>query len=87
MTLTRKSFLKVLGVAFAGMAILPAPHAFGSILGKTKPFAIRIRPISGRNYSPSFLRFCERAKFSSAREAIKKVKNRRVEYLLVVERA
>ena len=48
---------------------------------------IRIRPVSGTEYSPSFLRFCERMKFSSVREAVRKVKDRSVGYRLVAEPA
>jgi len=48
---------------------------------------IRIRPISGTEYSPSFLRFSERMTFSSVREAVRKVKDRSVDYLLVAEPA
>jgi hypothetical protein len=84
--ITRKQFLKVTAVGAGAAALLSSVVFLPDRRDLDRANIIRIRPISGRNYSPSFLRFCERAKFTSTKEAMQRVKNRGVEYLLVVER-
>jgi hypothetical protein len=46
---------------------------------------VRIRPLPGCHYSPSFLKFCKRARFASGEEALSQVKDRSVAYALVTE--
>jgi len=71
------------GVAFASPLVAATVAA-----EKAKPaISFFIRPLPGKNYSPSFLKFCQRMKFSSAREAVGKVKDRSVGYLLVAQPA
>ena len=48
-----------------------------------KKSVIRVRPIAGKKYSPSFLRLCKRARFGSAHEAVSWAKARKVTCLLV----
>jgi hypothetical protein len=80
MGLTRKNFLKVFGLVFAGAAVFPINHFLGSRPQKPKDVLIRVQPISGRHYSPSFLRLCEHARFSSVEEALRHIKDRSVSY-------
>jgi hypothetical protein len=44
-----------------------------------------VRPLPGKKYSPSFLKFCERTKFTSAAAAVRRVKDRSLGYLLVAQ--
>lgn len=56
-----------------------------------KPFSLKtkqlyfIKPISGISYKPSFLAFCKRAKFASARQAIASVKDPHIPYTIGYE--
>ena len=59
--------------------------AFRSRKSAAATRVVRVRPVPGRYYSPAFLRLCERSRFRSAQEAIKRVKDRSVEYRLVCE--
>lgn len=76
-TLTRKQFLGITCVT-----------ALGAGLGGLQFFRrsqIRIKPIKGKKYSPSFLAFCKRARFHSVKEAVKCVKDQTSEFQVVVE--
>lgn len=46
---------------------------------------IRIAPLEGKKYSPSFLAFCERARFQSVKEAVKSVKDQTSPFQVIVE--
>ena len=78
--ISRKKFLGITSLAISGsfMAISP----FLAFLNKGK---YCIKPIEGRKYSPSFLAFCERARFHSVKEAVKCVKDQTSEFQIVVE--
>lgn len=78
--ISRKKFLGVTGLAITGTFIGTFP--FLALLNKGK---YRIQPISGKKYSPSFLAFCERARFHSVKEAVKCVKDQTSEFEVVVE--
>jgi hypothetical protein len=78
--ISRKEFLSVTGLALAGTFTISSP--FLSFLNKGK---YRIQPIAGKKYSPSFLAFCERARFHSVKEAVKCVKDQTSEFQVVVE--
>lgn len=52
-------------------------------LDVTEEPCVRIIPIAGRSYSPGFLKFAATARFSSPREAVESVKNKRISYDLV----
>ena len=75
--ITRKKFIGVtgltaLGASFGGVQLL-------------KRGKVRIQPMTGKKYSPSFLAFCERARFHSVKEAVKCVKDQTSEFQVVVE--
>jgi len=83
--ISRKSFLKVLGWASAAAAFRVPAALRKSAPKQSSATVLRIHPIPGKAYSPSFLRFCERARFRSAHEAVVRVKDRRIEYWLAAE--
>lgn len=77
----RRKFLKVSSLALTGTVMAATP--FLSHLQKGK---YRIQPIAGKKYSPSFLAFCERARFHSVKEAVKCVKDQTSEFQVIVEK-
>ena len=83
--ISRKQFLKAAVMGAAGMAFIPPLVAAIMADKSSHSICYSIRPIPGKRYSPSFLKFCRRLKFSSAQQAVSKVKNRRVGYLLVAQ--
>lgn len=76
----RRKFLKISGLALSGALIITAPFLTHFKRGK-----YRISPIEGKKYSPSFLAFCERARFHSVKEAVKCVKDPTSEFQVMVE--
>ena len=46
---------------------------------------VRIQPVAGKKYSESFLKLCERARFRTAQEAIKSVRDQVTEFEIVLE--
>lgn len=78
--LRRRDVLKM-GAAVVGCSLftkipLAAAHASG---------CVRIRPIPGTTYSPSFLAYIERARFKNPRDAIASVRDSKIAYDLVWE--
>ena len=83
--MSRKSFLVVVGWASAAAAFC-LPTVFRKRASKqASARVLRIYPIPGESYSPSFLRFCQHARFSSSHEAVARVKDPRIAYLLAGE--
>lgn len=78
--ITRKRFLGVTILASTGTFIASSPIL--TFLNRGK---YRIQPITGKKYSPSFLKLCERARFSTAQEAIKSIRDRITEFEVVLE--
>lgn len=83
--ITRKQFLKAAAPSAAVAATAPGLTFLSAKQRRSGTVVIRIRPIAGKSYSPSFLRLCKRGRFRSVREAMKRVKDRSVEYLLLAE--
>ncbi|MGI8966141.1 MAG: hypothetical protein ACR2H1_08670 [Limisphaerales bacterium] len=78
--------MKFLGCCSAALVALPFVNShFRKEATKKTVGAIRIQPIPGKTYSPSFLRFCQRARFSSVNEAVKRVRDRNIEYRVIAE--
>ena len=80
--MNRKTFLKLTGLAGAAVATLP----FTTLAAPTatnRKLSVRVRPVPGKKYSPSDLKFCQRARFSSGAEALRHLKHRRTALLLV----
>jgi len=84
-SISRKRFLKLFGLSSATMMAFPFFRLSRKHSPKKPAGPIRIRPLAGRHYSPSFVRFCQRARFKSARQALAHVKDRRLAYLLTVQ--
>ena len=82
MKVTRKGFLKVVGLGSAVVATVPFLLHMRAAL--TSARTVRIAAVPGEHYSPSFLRFCKRAKFRSVAEAVSHVKDRSVKFSLRV---
>ena len=67
--------------------------AAGSLLAGASPVfaacqnsgSIRIQPIEGIKYPPSFLKFAARARFENPRDAVASVRNRNLPFELIVE--
>ena len=80
--ITRKDFISY---SVAGSLFLCLPAFL------TKPFCsltkqyFSIKPILGVHYKPSFLAFCQKAKFSSAQQAISAVKNHKIPFEVCYE--
>jgi hypothetical protein len=69
----------------AGVAFIP-PLVAAIVADKSNCLiCYSIRPMPGKSYGPSFLKFCRQMKFNSAHEAVSKVKDRSVGYLLVAQ--
>jgi hypothetical protein len=66
----------------AAVALISPVDVFAGGGKNVSKNSIRIQPVSNRHYSRSFLKFCERARFNSVEEAIRQVKNRKVEFRL-----
>lgn len=90
MQITRKKFVGQLsglltGAGF-GLGLFKTRHLLSGHSVKQLSSAsmerVKILPLAGENYSPSFLRWCQRSEFATAQEAISRVKNRRVRYQL-----
>ena len=73
-------------MAAAGLTVVPSFAAASGETNKTK-IVYRIHPLPGKKYNPSFLKFCGRMKFDSVAEAIRRVKDRSLGYLLVTEQS
>jgi hypothetical protein len=83
--ISRKKFIKLLGVSSAALVVCSA-LGFGSKPASKKTAGhVRIRPLAGEHYSPSFLKFCERSRFQSTAEAMRKVRNRSKAFAVVME--
>ncbi len=83
--MTRKKFLKVAGVGAAAAATAPMFKVISQRDSSTRKTLVRIRPIVGKHYSPSFLRFCQRTRFQSVQEAVSKIKDRSIGCRLIME--
>ena len=83
---SRREFLKVTTLSAATLSLL---SPFSLLAGKQTDGSkgllgsIRIQPIAGKNYPPSFLRLCERARFHTTKQAIRAVRQNGVECMLV----
>lgn len=85
-SISRKQFLKVFTL-LAGTFALPIgflklAHNSTAPNEDRKCKGVRIRPLEGKTYTPSFLAFCERARFESVEHALRSVSNRNVEFSL-----
>lgn len=79
MNWSRRNVLKA-GIAVAGVTFLSKlPLAAAA----TAVPCVRIVPIPGQCYPPSFLNFADRARFKTPRDAIASVRDRRLSYDLV----
>ena len=81
--MTRKQFLK-LSAAVGGVIALPTGF-INLVRGRSSgananQFSFRIRPLPNRNYSESFLRLCQRARFRSVTQALASVRSRDLEF-------
>jgi hypothetical protein len=83
--MTRKSFLKVAGLGAAAMAVLPVVTLTSSSKAATRTGRLRITPVAGRKYSASFNRLSKGARFGSVDEILRRVKNRRVEFVVCAD--
>jgi len=86
-TLNRRQFALRTLTASLGCALAAGLSA--GLAGALGPFAkkgtVRIAPLAGQDYSPAFLRFCERAQFRSAEHALRSVRNANVEFQILLE--
>lgn len=85
--ITRKDFLRFAVLGTAGLSVIPS-LAIAAAAPATKPKAkmiYRLEPLAGKKYSPSFLNFCQRSRFASAKEAVRRVKDRSFGYRLVAQ--
>ena len=83
--ISRKSFLKTVGFAGPALALFPF-LATAALTPEVTAGKIRIQPLSGKKYSPSFLRLSARARFNSIEDALRRVKNRRVGFAVCSEK-
>jgi hypothetical protein len=80
--LSRKSFLKLTALTLGGVSL---PLAFFRLPQRNNRTGdglclFRIRPLPGRNYSPSFIRLCQRARFRNLNHALSCVRTRDIEF-------
>ena len=80
--MTRKSFLKVAGLGAAAVAVMPMVSFAGSPKLAKQAGKLRIAPVAGRNYSASFNRLSKNERFDSVQEILRRVKNRRAEFVV-----
>lgn len=83
--INRKSFCKLLGLCSASLLVFPLTSCNTRSAAKKMTGHVRIRPVPGEHYSPSFLKFCERSRFQTAKEALRQVRNRTKAFVLVQE--
>lgn len=84
--MNRKSFLKTAGLASAALV---ASTLIASVARETEKAVsvapvkvIRVRPLAGKNYSPSFARLSQRVKFASVQDAVRRVRGQRTPYMV-----
>jgi hypothetical protein len=75
--MNRKQFL-TLGAACVALPFL-VPRRGAPLLSRVAG-PIRLFPVEGRTYSPTFLQFMETARFESPRHAMLSVRSQEVEY-------
>lgn len=80
--MTRKSFLKVAGLGAAAVVAGPVISLAGSPKSVKHVGKLRVAPVSGRKYSASFNRLCQGQRFESVKDVLRRVKNRRVEFVV-----
>lgn len=80
--MTRKSFLKVAGLGAAAMAVLPMVSLAGAPKSAKQAGKLCIAPVAGRKYSASFNRLSRNERFGSVNEILRRVKNRRAEFVV-----
>jgi hypothetical protein len=87
--LSRKKFLKLAGMgtlslmAFTSIGL--TSKATSKVTSQSAQAFVRIRPLPGKRYNPSFLKFCKHARFRSVEEAVRRMHNRTGSVLLVSE--
>ena len=77
--ISRKQFVTLCGSAIAATLVLQFAQP---IRAAAETRQIRILPIPGKRYSPSFLKFCETARFETVAAALGSVRNPRIEFKL-----
>ena len=80
--MTRKSFLKVAGLGAAAVAVMPMVSLAGSSKSAKQAGRLRIAPLAGRKYNASFNRLSNGVRFGSVNEILRRVKNRRAEFVV-----
>lgn len=81
LNLNRRQF--ALRTLTASVGCVLAAGAVG-VMGKwMKSGSVRIAPLPDRDYSPAFLRFCERSRFRSVEHALRSVRNADVEFQIL----
>lgn len=80
--MTRKSFLKVAGLGAAAVAVAPMVSLVGSPKSAKVARQFRIAPVEGRKYSASFNRLSQNERFTSVQDILRRVKNRRAEFIV-----
>ena len=66
----------------AAVAVMPMGSLAGSPKSAKQAGKLRIAPIAGRKYSASFNRLSKGARFGSVNEILRRVKNRRAEFVV-----
>lgn len=78
--ITRKDFLRLALMGTAGLTAIPNLNAASAHKGGLDKSAVyHVRPLPGKIYTRSFLRFCEQSRFRSVKEALRQIKGRGVE--------
>ncbi len=75
---TRQEFLKAVGCGLAAAVMPLGAFALASSSGPKN--VVRILPLRDGTYSPSFLAFCQTARFESIQHALLSVRDREIEF-------
>jgi hypothetical protein len=73
LSISRRNLLK--GACHSMTVVMLAPLAANTATAAKPALKLRIVPIAGKNYPVSFLKFAERARFDSVRDAIASVRD------------
>jgi hypothetical protein len=82
---SRKEFLRIAVMGTAGLAVIPSFGADVAPAAVPAKLVYRLRPLPGKKYSRSFIKFSKQMTFASAAAAVRRVKDRSQGYQLVAE--
>ena len=86
MNIARRDFLQKLSLALGLLALQPLQTLLPRETQQLDQSAhLRILPVAGEHYPPGFLNFIQKARFSSAQEAISAVRDRNLLFDLAWE--